>query len=594
MGNTKQTSKRSKTPSQVSGVENWSATLERIETAIRIDGVTEFLPAHIHASAFAQCVHEHQDLILVLDETGKCNSANQTACLLLDLDSENSVGRRASEFFPPHCISFIDEATKRVLQGQRQDAFEIELDTLLGKRKLSTQVNAYRGPGETVAGAILVARDITEICEIQERRELAIRRFECLTEQCPIPVFQADVDGNCIYVNPALKSFYGLSASELLGNSLSRFIHPEDIGGVVHEVDRRHSEGQPKPSTWRVLLPKGQVRHVEGYSLPVCGSNGSIDSYISCFVDVTDHIQIQQRLKSFNRELEVRVAQRTLELSQLNMHLNEMIQQQQQFQILLEVKQQQLAHSARVSTLGELASGLTHELNQPLQAATNYLSVMDQLSTKHSLPPEFGTVVKSLRGEIVRASEIIRRTRQFVRPITNQMTEFEFSAILDDTLAILKHELLARKIKVSFESRHNEQSEGRTLRADAIQVQQVLVNLIKNAMDAIDPDSPSRTITVKTGAEKGVVSIEIIDPGIGVKPEDVDRLFTPFFTTKENGLGLGLSISRSIIEQHGGTLRYSAGPSTFRIELPVHTVEFAPPVIDRTRNLLRSGESPLC
>jgi C4-dicarboxylate-specific signal transduction histidine kinase len=352
--------------------------------------------------------------------------------------------------------------------------------------------------------------------------------------------------------------------------------------------------GKPQASRSRIILRNGEVRYVEGYVQAIRDSNNNVESYLSCFVDITEHIQAQNKLSSFSRELEIRVAQRTLELSQLNMHLNEMISQQQQFQILLEVKQQQLAHAARVSTLGELASGLTHELNQPLQAATNYLSVLDQLASKLSFPPTVVGVVQSLRGELKRATEIIRRTRQFVRPMTNQMSSVEFASIIHETLALLKHELLARKIRVTLDLSKEIEEKSNALRADAIQLQQVFVNLIKNAMDAIDQSQAERVIQLRAGVDTKSVTVEITDSGYGVPQETLNQLFTPFFTAKENGLGLGLSISRSIIEQHGGTLKYRNNPSTFRIELPFHTVAFTPPVIDRTKNLLRSGESPTC
>jgi PAS domain S-box-containing protein len=529
-----------------------SSTMDAMEKSLRIDNAS---PGALHRYPASQLEHEFgsvelldalEDLAMVVDGQGTCLFLNRSLSEYMAISKESLIGRKYQEFFPTDIAGHIEQTLERIERTESRGRESIDELVSFGLNQFAVTVMPTLAKDGTQL-YVMIGKDQTEIVRLRAQRDLAIQRFFRLTEQCPIPVFQSSPKGDCVYANPALEQFFGVSASKLINRNLIQFVHPDDVDATMENHRASIKAGKPQASRSRIILRNGDVRYVEGYVQAIRDSNNNVESYLSCFVDITEHIQTQNKLSSFSRELEVRVAQRTLELSQLNMHLNEMISQQQQFQILLEVKQQQLAHAARVSTLGELASGLTHELNQPMQAATNYLSVLDQLAVKFAFPSNVVDVVQSLRGELKRATEIIRRTRQFVRPMTNQMSSVEFASIINETLALLKHELLARKIRVSLDVSKEIEERPNSLRADAIQLQQVFVNLIKNAMDAIDQSQAERIIKLQACSDAKSVSVEITDYGYGVPQENLNQLFTPFFTTKENGLGLGLSISRSII-----------------------------------------------
>jgi PAS domain S-box-containing protein len=229
--------------------------------------------------------------------------------------------------------------------------------------------------------------------------------------------------------------------------------------------------------------------------------------------------------------------------------------------------QGELARVARLTTMGELAASIAHEVNQPLTAVTNNGSACLRLLANRNLDPE---VLKNALREIVadatRASAVIARIRAFIRKTPTEMSELDINDVIHDVLALAGHEI--RKDQVSVDC----QLTGTLprVRADRVQLQQVLLNLVMNGVEAMTGDQP-RTLSVQSRTdESGNVLVAVCDSGTGLG-EETDSLFTPFFTTKANGMGLGLTISRSLIENHGGRLWASANSprgAVFSFTLP--------------------------
>lgn len=243
--------------------------------------------------------------------------------------------------------------------------------------------------------------------------------------------------------------------------------------------------------------------------------------------------------------------------------------ERQQTQARLQVLQSELVHVSRLTAMGEMASTLAHELNQPLAAVSNYLKGCRRLLEQASLEA-LPTVMQGLdkaSEQAVRAGQIIRRLRNFVsRGETDRRVE-KVSQLIDEASALA----LVGGREAGIVSRLDLHPDVSTVVADRVQIQQVLVNLIRNAVDAMHA-SPRREITISAHpAPEGMVEIGVSDTGPGLSPEVADRLFQPFVTTKETGMGVGLSISRTIVEAHGGKLWVednADGGAFFRLTLP--------------------------
>lgn len=231
---------------------------------------------------------------------------------------------------------------------------------------------------------------------------------------------------------------------------------------------------------------------------------------------------------------------------------------------------EKLAQFGRLSTLGEMAASLAHELNQPLTAIATYTQACQRLiESGKSDNAEILAVLKKCNAQAQRAGEVIRRLRQFVRKRELGRQEVSCGEIIHDIAALAEVDARNSSIPLTIDV-----AEGLPkISVDAVQIQQVILNLIRNGIDAMmNMDQYGKGISVAVSKfEDNQVRIEVTDHGSGITKEAEEHIFQPFFTTKSSGMGLGLAICRSIIESHGGVLGFRRNPSggtTFYFTLP--------------------------
>jgi two-component system sensor kinase FixL len=251
------------------------------------------------------------------------------------------------------------------------------------------------------------------------------------------------------------------------------------------------------------------------------------------------------------------------------------VTERQQAQLRLHELQSELAHVGRVSEMGTLASALAHELNQPLTAVANYCeSARDLLKGD----PDSGTLdmireaLDDAAQQAVRAGQIVRRLRDFMSHGHNERHLESLSKLITEANALALVGSREHDIDVRVELR----ARAREVFIDRIEIQQVMVNLIRNAMDAMI-GAEERRLTIRTeDADDEMVMVTIEDTGSGISDSVAEQLFQPFVTSKENGMGIGLSICRSIVEAHGGRIwfeRRERGGTIFRFTLPTSGAE---------------------
>lgn len=232
--------------------------------------------------------------------------------------------------------------------------------------------------------------------------------------------------------------------------------------------------------------------------------------------------------------------------------------------------QQELIHVSRLSTMGEMATGLAHELNQPLSAIANYANgSVRRLQSSGRASEDILYALGQISSQADRAGEIIKRLRALVGKQAPVRRVADINDVIREVCSFVEFE--ARKVNVEIEQQLS--LEILTTRIDVVQIEQVLLNLIRNALDALlEMPEDERSLVIHSQCNKGgQVLIQVLDSGPGIAEQDQAQLFEPFFTTKESGMGMGLVISRTIIEDHNGTISAktrSEGGTCFSVLLP--------------------------
>lgn len=346
-----------------------------------------------------------------------------------------------------------------------------------------------------------------------------------------------DLNGRLIYVNPAFCQMVGFSADELIGlGPPMPYWVPESIEQTLR-LHQAVMDGQAPPEGFELKLQRKNGERFDAliYEAPLIDGAGHHVGWMGSVLDITERKH------------------------------NEEIQRQQQ---------EQLQHTARLVSLGEMASTLAHELNQPLSAISSYATgCRNKLQAGRLKFEEIGEVVDKVAAQSQRAGKIIRQVHDFVKKREPRREPCSVAEIVDEAVALFEPQ--ARKSRVHI---------GRSLQgglpdvmADPIMLEQVLINLLRNACDAMaEQSAPSPSILIRVGGTQGQVVVSVTDNGPGIPADRIDKLFTPFYTTKAEGLGMGLAICRSIIEFHHGRLSVENVPergTCFSFTLPTDSGE---------------------
>jgi C4-dicarboxylate-specific signal transduction histidine kinase len=271
-------------------------------------------------------------------------------------------------------------------------------------------------------------------------------------------------------------------------------------------------------------------------------------------------------------ELESKVQERTAELAKSNDDLRGQILERQRAEEALQKAQAELAHVSRLMTLGELTASISHEVNQPIAAVvTNGQVCLRLLALETPRPDDVRTTVERMVRDAHRASEVIQRIRALAKRTEPQMVSLDINDVIREAILLVQREVLSHGVSLQTELA----SALPPVLGDRIQLQQVVINLLINGVEAMAPitDRPRQMLIRSQQQEAGQVHVAVQDSGIGIDSETAERLFSAFFTTKPSGMGMGLSISRSIIRAHGGRLWVSPNPdhgAAFQFTVPTN------------------------
>ncbi len=280
----------------------------------------------------------------------------------------------------------------------------------------------------------------------------------------------------------------------------------------------------------------------------------------------------EEQLRQARDELELRVQQRTAELAEVNRRLRVEMEERRRAEEQVQWHQAELAHVARLSTVGEMVAELAHEVNQPLSAISSYAQACQRLLSPGSpdRTEELLVSLSQVAEQADRAAEIIRRLRRFVTKAKPAQVVVDLNALIREVAALMNIDARMAKAQVDLELT----DPLPPVVGDRIQLEQVLVNLMRNGFEAMrEAEHEPRRLTIRTAVDgRQSVRVDVSDSGLGIAPAAIDRIFDRFFTTKPDGMGMGLPISLSIIENHGGRLWVTPNPdrgSTFHFTLPI-------------------------
>jgi PAS domain S-box-containing protein len=357
-----------------------------------------------------------------------------------------------------------------------------------------------------VAGALAFA--------ISRNKALA-QVMEKVVDNVPVLVAYVDAEQRYRFNNMAYERFFGLKPKQIYGRTMQELLGDDDYRKARPYIEQALAG--------KAVSFERQLRHV---------GEGMRDVTISYLPDTAPNGEARGFYVMVNDVTPIKASQR-----RERQHLHE------------------LAHVSRLASMGEMATEIAHEINQPLAAIAMYssagLRILDECDRS-----KMQSWLEAINAQAKRASEIVKRVRRFVQNGEPQLGPVDLNLIARETADLVDHDARAQGVEIVLDlAEALPQVQG-----ERVLLEQVVFNLVRNAMEAVQGETGTRRVTLRTSCDGQLVYVEVSDTGPGVEPALGEQIFDSFVTSKQGGLGMGLAISRSIVEAHGGTLRHTANP----------------------------------
>jgi two-component system, LuxR family, sensor kinase FixL len=479
---------------------------------------------------------------VVIDGSGAIRSVNNATEWLFGYAAAELMGRNVKILMPEPYAGEHDTYLANYLRTGQKKIIGIGRE-VVGRRKdgsifpMDLSVGEARDGGEAIFVGII--RDITD----RKAAELAQReselRLRSILDTVPDAIVVIDARGAIQSFSPAAERLFGYNSAEVIGRNVNILMPTPYREAHDGYIERYLRTGE------RRIIGIGRVvtgRRKDGETFPMELQVGEFASaggrYFTGFVrDLTERQEAERRIQDLQAEL---------------------------------------LHASRLSVMGQMASTMAHELNQPLTAVTNYLEAGRQLlATDIAGPERVSEIMEKAIAQAQRAGDVIRRLRGFVGKGETERSLQSLNQLVEESLALALVGARQRGVRASLELDNTLPP----VLVDHVQIQQVVLNLVRNAIEAME-QVERRELVIGTRAipEQGMTEVIVADTGPGIAPELADRLFQPFVTTKAIGMGLGLSICREIVEAHHGRLTAvpgASGGAVFHVMLPIASREEA-------------------
>jgi PAS domain S-box-containing protein len=333
-----------------------------------------------------------------------------------------------------------------------------------------------------------------------------------------------------IYANPSFQSLTGYTKDEIIGRNYFLLYGPDADSRVVEEIQQTMNQGKSFHGEMLNFRRDGQKFWSSLRVAPVRDTNGATTHYVGVQTDIT------------------LMKQRDLEI---------------------EEQREELLHVTRVGKLAEFVSSLAHEISQPLTAILSYAQAAQRIFAGRE--PQLQEILQFIINDDLRAAEVIRRLRLLLKKSKPVFEPIDINTLIKDTAGLIMTHITVKNKVLKFDL----DSHLPTIRGDRIQLQQVILNLISNSLEAMEENKDACELLIRTRLkDASTIMVEVKDSGSGISAQIRNKLFNHFYTSKLNGLGMGLPISRSIVEAHGGRLDAENNPdrgATFYFTIPTDT-----------------------
>lgn len=468
---------------------------------------------------YRRVVETTSDAIVITDLERRIAFANPAAIALFGY-GDALIGMPVSHMLPEEMRDLVRRYEDLAIEGepQRYEGSVIRAD---GSQRIVAITTAPLRELDRITGIVASLRDVTEERARTAALERSEARYTRLVESASDAIFTVDAEGRFTAMNRSLERAVGMTRAQLIGQPVSLVIDARDLAAAEGLLQATF-HGQRGRGSMRYHASDGATRHGSVITSPII-EGGVISGALGIMRDVTDDRRLAE----------------------------------------------QLLQQEKLAAIGQLVSGVAHELNNPLAGVMAYTELLIT-SSLAAEEPETRQALETIRHEAMRASKIVSHLLTFARRQPSERVEVDLNGIVNDTLALRRYAIRTAQIELDVEL---DPALPRTW-ADPFQLQQVLLNLLTNAEQALSDWAGVRRIAVRTRREGDRLVIAVSDSGPGVPPEQRDRIFNPFFTTKPvgQGTGLGLSISDGIVREHGGRIRVESQGgegATFVVEVPL-------------------------
>jgi two-component system NtrC family sensor kinase len=458
------------------------------------------------------------DSIYTLDGRGCFSSVNDATLQMTGRTSSQLLGHNSRSLVVDEELTHVREQFERAFAGTAI-RFECHFRRADGERRLVSVNNTPLRRGQEIVGVLGIARDVTDERANAAALARAEARYTRLVESASDAIFTMDERGCFTSLNACLEEALGRKRDQLIGTPFADLIDRRDLALATRLLHDTFA-GERHRGSLRYCDAFGEVRFGSVITSPIL-EEGVIVGALGIMRDVTEERRLGEQ----------------------------MLQQE------------------KLAAVGQLVSGVAHELNNPLAAV---MAFAELLRAMPSVDPDALTAVNTIHQEAQRAAKIVRHLLTFARQQPAERVVADLNAIVSDTLALRQYAF--RDLGIELDSRL--EPDLPLTWADPSQLQQVVLNLVGNAEQAVAERAAPRRIIVRTTHGHETLTLSISDTGAGITPDRLNRIFNPFYTTKPvgQGTGLGLSISDGIVREHGGRIFVESTPgdgATFIVELPV-------------------------
>lgn len=482
----------------------------------------------------------NEDLIMLCDGDARFTMVNIHAAAYFNRSQQSLLGASWDDLaLPAELLEMLNRAWQ--IMRHSNESQQISTSLRLAETQKAQHLNFYLKPlsgnHTEFSGALLRIRDNTASHKTQQRLKDIESRLHSLTDSVPVLIGFVDPNLRYQFVNLEYERWFGVPRAQLLGNTINRW-----LGSAFADTKDAMQQallGKPQNFESQVEHYRLGSRLVRGSYTPNFGRDGEVSGFYMVVSDITELKQSQSAAMQQQAELE---------------------------------------HFGRIALIGEMTSGFAHEINQPLAAIKTYATGAKRLLSseptetqslnKRKLQSQLQEALTEIDQQAERAAGMIQNLRDFVRKDPADKRQTDTKSIIDAAFSLA--EIQARPYRVELQ---RFDSETIKINANAQEIQQVLVNLLLNAMEATLKNNQQRLVTLHCHLELDMVHFDVNDNGHGIAPEHAEQIFDAFFSTKGFGMGMGLSVSASIAEKHLGKLSIkesNSRGSCIRLSLPAN------------------------